>query len=156
MFRVRLSYALPLALVAMLGACGKSASPKATGSSSPPTGTTAPGSLTVTEHEFAISLSAASVAAGALAVTAHNTGTIPHEMVAFRTDLAETALPQVADGSKVDEEGAGITHVDPEAEDVMPGTDKVANLTLTPGRYVFICNLPGHYKSGMHAVLTVT
>jgi uncharacterized cupredoxin-like copper-binding protein len=29
-------------------------------------------------------------------------------------------------------------------------------LNLKKGRYVLICNIPGHYKSGMHADFTVS
>ena len=33
--------------------------------------------------------------------------------------------------------------------------EPVRLVTLAPGHYVVICNLPGHYASGMHADLTV-
>jgi uncharacterized cupredoxin-like copper-binding protein len=29
-------------------------------------------------------------------------------------------------------------------------------VTLAPGRYELVCNLPGHYVSGMYGELTVT
>ena len=32
---------------------------------------------------------------------------------------------------------------------------EVASFTLTPGRYVLICNLRDHYELGMFAELTV-
>jgi uncharacterized cupredoxin-like copper-binding protein len=86
----------------------------------------------------------------------HNAGTVAHEVVAFRTDLDEAALPLNAEGTGIDEKGAGITHIDPEAEDVQPGKAKTITLDLTAGRYVFLCNVPTHYTAGMHTVLTVT
>jgi uncharacterized cupredoxin-like copper-binding protein len=27
---------------------------------------------------------------------------------------------------------------------------------LTPGKYLFVCSIPGHFKSGMFMVVTVT
>ena len=29
-------------------------------------------------------------------------------------------------------------------------------LSLPPGQYALICNIPGHYMAGMHAALTVS
>ena len=47
-------------------------------------------------------------------------------------------------------------HLDPEAEGIK--ADSVSNLaiTLTPGHYVLICNLPDHYKAGMRVAIDVT
>jgi uncharacterized cupredoxin-like copper-binding protein len=104
--------------------------------------------------EYAVALDSATIAAGRIRLTAHNAGTIEHEIVAFRTDLAEGDLPLV--NGSVDEEGAGITHIEPEAEDIPVGGSKSITMNLTAGRYVFLCNVPGHYKLGMHSVLTVS
>jgi uncharacterized cupredoxin-like copper-binding protein len=40
-------------------------------------------------------------------------------------------------------------------EGVQPCAPQEVNLTLKPGSYVAICNLPGHYASGMRAAFTV-
>ena len=58
---------------------------------------------------------------------------------------------------EVDEEGLEASGVESpgEIEDVGPGQTKSGTLKLTPGRYVMICNLPGHYKQGMYGTLTV-
>src|SRR5437773_2029422 len=109
--------------------------------------------VTAGERDFAVSLDQTSVAAGAIRLHVNNAGPSQHELVAFKTDLAETALPM--DGDRVNEDGPGVTHIDPEAEDVAGGTSKEITLHLSAGRYVFICNLPAHYQQGMHATLTV-
>ncbi|HVT76278.1 MAG TPA: sulfocyanin-like copper-binding protein, partial [Acidimicrobiales bacterium] len=83
-----------------------------------------------------------------------NHGALTHEFVAFGTKLADDRLP-LKDGD-VDENGAGVTHFDPEAENIRPGTSKTITLHLPVGQYVLICNLPGHYKAGMHTELTVS
>jgi uncharacterized cupredoxin-like copper-binding protein len=74
-----------------------------------------------------------------------------HEMVVLKTELAEDKLPMKADG-RVDE--ASLKKVG-EVEDVKFGKKKTITLKLNPGRYVLICNIPNHYKNGMHATLTV-
>ena len=43
-----------------------------------------------------------------------------------------------------------------EAGDVQPNVSKTFELTLTPGSYLLICNLPGHYAAGMAVSLSVT
>jgi len=112
--------------------------------------------VTVTEREFKVSPSTDNLTAGKVRIKVVNAGTAAHELVAFRTDLDEGALPLTAKGDRIDEEGTGITHLDPEAEDVAPGKSKTITIELAKGRYVFVCNLAGHYQSGMHAVLTVS
>ena len=112
--------------------------------------------LGVSMHEYAIDLSTARVPAGKVLVRVANEGKIAHELVAFRTDLGDAALPLISDGTRINEDGAGITHLDPEAEDVGPSANKSITLRLTRGRYVLVCNLATHYTSGMHAALTVT
>ena len=57
--------------------------------------------------------------------------------------------------SKVDEANPAVTHFSPEAEKIDTGGLKSINLNLPAGKYVFICNVPGHYKLGMHAAFTV-
>jgi uncharacterized cupredoxin-like copper-binding protein len=149
-----------VAILALAG-CGSSSKPSAgpTGGS-PAASISSPAvpasRFSATVKEFGIAVAPAAVHSGHVAVAVHNAGKIPHEFVVFRTALAPTALPQLADGSKIDEKGKGITHLDPEAEDIQPGTTKSITVVLTPGRYVVVCNLPGHYKAGMHAVLTVS
>ncbi len=39
---------------------------------------------------------------------------------------------------------------------IAPGASSGVTLTLAPGRYELVCNLPGHYAAGMYAQVTVT
>ena len=112
--------------------------------------------FTVTERDFSVKPSSTSVKAGKLTITVKNRSKQEHELVVFRTDLAEDGLPLNADRDRVDEEGKGITHLDPEAEGVAPGKSKTITIDLPAGRYVFICNLAGHYGQGMHAVVNAS
>jgi len=76
-----------------------------------------------------------------------------HEFVIVRSDLPSDALPIGPDGLSVDEEEltpiGELPQVDTEETDPL-------SVNLAPGRYVFFCNLEGHYLGGMHAVLEVT
>jgi uncharacterized cupredoxin-like copper-binding protein len=107
----------------------------------------------VTEKDFSVELDTDSTAAGATSFNVNNEGPSTHEFVVFATDLAPDALP-VGDDGNVDEEGAGVTHID-EIEDIGSGCQASLTVDLDAGNYVLICNLPGHYAAGMHAPLTV-
>ena len=85
-----------------------------------------------------------------------NKGSIPHELLVFRTDLAGNALPVKADGS-VDEESPLLHKVADSGNQTSPGRSESvpATKTLAPGHYVAACNLPGHYQRGMWLDVTV-
>jgi uncharacterized cupredoxin-like copper-binding protein len=95
--------------------------------------------------------------AGDITFHVHNDATdLKHEFVIFKTDLPEDQLPLTPEGA-VDEEGAGVTHID----EVEVEAGKSADLTvkLDPGNYVIVCNINDnnqqHYMHGMHTVFTV-
>jgi uncharacterized cupredoxin-like copper-binding protein len=55
--------------------------------------------------------------------------------------------------NRINEDTAG-TNVG-ETGDMDAGATKTLTIDLAPGHYVFLCNLPGHYQSGMHVDVTV-
>lgn len=72
-----------------------------------------------------------------------------HELVVFRTDLPDDALPAG--------KGQGMEHTLKtigEVEDIAPG--KRMSFKLPPGHDALICNKPGHYEAGMHTAFVVT
>ena len=91
------------------------------------------------------------LAAGDVVLEVHNEGVAPHYLSIIRTDLAADALP-MADG-QVDEEATG--EMIGEIQEFPGGQIRVASFHLEPGRYVFVCNIPGHYQQGMVAEMTV-
>jgi uncharacterized cupredoxin-like copper-binding protein len=103
--------------------------------------------------EFKIALGAASAPPGPVTFQLTNGGTIVHEFVIFKTDLASDKLPMLADGSAVDEEGGGLTVVD-EVEDIAVAATPSLAVDLPAGRYLLLCNVAAHYKSGMVAEFT--
>jgi uncharacterized cupredoxin-like copper-binding protein len=40
--------------------------------------------------------------------------------------------------------------------DMQPNATKTLDVTLAPGAYLLLCNLPGHYAAGMVTPFTVT
>jgi uncharacterized cupredoxin-like copper-binding protein len=110
--------------------------------------------VSVTEKDFSIAVDPSSAAEGSVNFSIDNQGPSTHEFVVFKTDLEPDALPTDNDGN-VDEEGEGVEHID-EQEDIASGSTALLDVTLEPGSYVLICNLPGHYKAGMHVGFTVS
>ena len=55
----------------------------------------------------------------------------------------------------VPEDSEGITNKG-EAEDIGSGSTAKLALTLEPGNYVLVCNIKGHYQSGMQTAFTVS
>jgi uncharacterized cupredoxin-like copper-binding protein len=109
--------------------------------------------IDVTLKDFQITPSEQTVGAGDVVIRVHNDAPVTHEFVVVRTDLPAEELPIGRDGLSVNEEWLdGIDELDsvPEAQ------TQELQLDLPPGRYVFFCNLEGHYLGGMHAVLEVT
>jgi uncharacterized cupredoxin-like copper-binding protein len=112
------------------------------------------GGVGATEADYSITLDEDTAPAGDVTFDIQNDAAQVHEFVVFKTDLAPDALPKDDTGA-VDEEGEGVTHID-EVEDIEGGSSESLTVKLDAGKYVLICNLPGHYQQGMHAGFTVT
>ena len=127
-----------VAALTLLGGCSPAPAP---------TGTI----IDVTEKDFAIE-APATVPSGDVTFSVTNHGPATHEFVVVRTDLSPDQLPIGADGLSADEEA--LTDVG-EINQVNYGSTQTLHLSLPPGRYVFFCNLEGHYLGGMHTGLVV-
>ena len=107
----------------------------------------------VTLGDFHIDNATPAVTAGDVVMQVHNEAPATHEFVVVRTNLPADGLPLGPDGLSVNEDwldGVG------ELNEVPAGTVGTLPLHLAPGRYVFFCNLDGHYLGGMHGVLEVS
>ena len=116
-----------------------------------------PTKIDVALTTYKITMSKTSANSGDIVFHVHNDATdLTHEFVIFKTDLPEDQLPLTAEGA-VDEEGAGVTHID-EVE-VKPGEASDLAVNLAQGNYVMICNINDnneqHYMHGMHQAFTV-
>ncbi len=109
------------------------------------------GAVNATLTEMKITLDRASVPAGPVTFNVKNNGTVEHELVVLRTDVAEDKIPADAEEpGRVDETGSLG-----ETGEVPVGTSKSFTVTLPAGRYVLMCNEPAHYAAGMHLAFAV-
>ena len=129
---------------ALVAGCGTSSS---NASSSPNT-------VTATEREWKIQADHKTIKAGDITFTVTNKGTINHELLVIRTDLPLGGIPIGADG-KFNEDDPKATNVG-ESGEYEVGLTKTFKVKLAPGKYQLVCNIPNHYKNGMHIAFTVT
>jgi uncharacterized cupredoxin-like copper-binding protein len=106
----------------------------------------------VRESDFAIR-AARRVSAGDVVLRVRNRGPDEHELIVLRA--SRPRLPFRSDGFTVDEEALQRSEAGA-LEPGEPGTVRALRLRLTPGRYVLLCNMAGHYLGGMRADLVVT
>ena len=139
-------------LAALASACGGGSGYSASSGAVQGASSSGTQRMDVTEKDFGIALDKPSADRGDIAFHVTNEGPSTHEFVVFKTDAAPGALP--VDDNKVDEEAPEVTHID-EIEDIGAGESKDLSVSLDPGNYVLICNLPAHYGLGMHAALHV-
>jgi uncharacterized cupredoxin-like copper-binding protein len=109
--------------------------------------------MTITLLEYQIISERMDVPAGEVVFDVVNTGEEVHEFVLIRSDMDIAALPPSKVKDEVDE--AAIGEFIDGVEEVQPATGAEKRLTLTPGRYILLCNLTGHYKGGMVSTLQV-
>lgn len=99
-------------------------------------------------QEFSLVPSVPSVAAGKVTFTVTNSGQVLHEMVVVPAPGGSQSLKQ-PDGTASEDGTLG------EAPDVEVGKTTTFTVTMKPGKYSLLCNLPGHFANGMYADFTV-
>lgn len=104
--------------------------------------------------EWAVAVNVSEAKAGDVTFTIKNEGSIPHEFLIVKTDIAPGKIPLGPD-NRFDEEGKGV-FVPGEISEWNPGTTGTVTLKLEPGNYQLLCNIAGHYANGMHTQLTVS
>ena len=109
--------------------------------------------LAVSLVEFDVLPESGSVVAGQFDFLVTNDGVALHNLRVIRTDLAADDLP--LSGPGVDEAAAELELVAGSADISSGGTESLS-VELAPGSYVLICNVPGHYLSGMQVGFEVT
>jgi len=163
--RPALVLALALGLVAV--ACGdgdgygSSPSPTAPAAAVSPTLEPTPedeaAALDVSLVEFSVTVVPDAVPAGPARFTVTNDGDVAHQFLVIATDLAPAALPLTASGFAVDLEQLDVVATAESAdgdETMVKEESVVVETDLVAGSYVLICNVPGHYESGMVATLS--
>jgi uncharacterized cupredoxin-like copper-binding protein len=109
------------------------------------------GSQVVAEMaDYRITVNVPSAKAGSIKIGVRNLGTMEHSFEVIKTDLAPDKLPTDPASAKAKEDGkvGGIASIP-------AGKSASVTLDLSPGKYVFICNIAGHYQLGMRTGFTV-
>jgi uncharacterized cupredoxin-like copper-binding protein len=105
----------------------------------------------VTERDFHVQVPA-TLSSGTVTLRVHNQGPDQHELIIVPGTIA--SLPLRADGLTVDEETVEAS--EPGAlTPGEPGSTRDLTVDLRPGRYVFFCNMEGHFMAGMHTEVVV-
>ncbi|TAK79515.1 MAG: hypothetical protein EPO16_01915 [Dehalococcoidia bacterium] len=104
--------------------------------------------MTIKEFTFEIP---ATVKGGEVTFAAKNGGAAPHELAIIKTDAADVKKLPVKDGL-LDE---SVNKPLGRTPQIAAGASANLKVTLTPGKYAVICNVPGHYSLGMAVPITV-
>ena len=108
------------------------------------------GQIRADQKEYSIVLTSATVRPGQVTFISRNIGSIAHDLIVIKTDLAADKL--AVDGptqkAKTDGRVDGV-------EEIPPGQTRNLRIDLPAGHYVVICNVPTHYQLGMRTDLTV-
>lgn len=98
--------------------------------------------------------------AGTVSFLAVNDGELDHELLVLPLADGESAgsRPIVGDLTIAETDVVGEASAACGAgagQGIVPGTSGWVTLTLAPGRYELVCNVPGHYAAGMYTELTI-
>ena len=97
-----------------------------------------------------ITVNVPSVKAGKVKIGVRNLGTMEHSFEVIKTDLAPDKLAVDGASAKANEDGKVG-----EIKSIAAGKSAAVTIDLVPGKYVFICNIAGHYQLGMRTGFTV-
>jgi len=132
-----------LAVLVLAGCSSGSGKPSASVTAAP-----------IVERDFKISASQYQLHAGQVDLSVKNDGPDAHELIVVRE--TDSGLPLRKDGLTVDEDTIEKEKLElGSLEPGQPGGVRHMRVTLTPGRYLLLCNMAGHYLGGMHTELVV-
>ena len=141
------------ASVLLLAACGTAGGTGSTTINATSAPSVNPNARTVnaTLTDSKILLDQSTVPSGKITFLVSNAGTMTHEVVVLKTDVAADKIaPNPEEPGKMSEDGS-----QGESGDLDPTQKATFTLDLVPGNYVLICNQPAHYLLGMHIAFTV-
>lgn len=105
--------------------------------------------VNVTVKEFSLKPAKKLVAPGKVTFAVRNVGKVDHELVVLRTNRPAKRLFLESHGDVY--EVGRIGKISP----IDASSTKSLTLTLIPGHYALICNLPGHYRAGQYSDFAV-
>ncbi len=118
--------------------------------SAAPADTTEVPGLYLDLSDFKIVTDHPTVAAGRVVFGIRNHAAMGHEVKVLKSDIDADKLP--IDGASAKASEAGKVG---ELLNIGAGASRKLVLDLTPGRYVIVCNIAGHYQLGMRVALEV-
>lgn len=133
--------ALALAVAAAVGAL-------VAGPAAPADNATSASVVSVALSEWKLEPGQVTVRGGRVSFVVRNDGTMAHEFLVLRS-MRHHHLLQVKGGKAVE---AGRLGRIPQ---IAVGESKRLTLKVTPGKYVLLCNMLGHYQAGQYASLRV-
>jgi uncharacterized cupredoxin-like copper-binding protein len=101
-----------------------------------------------------------SVAHGTVSFVAANLGSINHELVILPLPADQIVGTRALGADSTIDESTSIGEASNTCgagtgEGIAPASSSWTTVTLAPGRYELVCNIPGHYAAGMYTQLTV-
>jgi uncharacterized cupredoxin-like copper-binding protein len=109
------------------------------------------GSQVVAElTDYKITVNVPSVKAGKIKIGVRNLATMQHSFEVLKTDVPQDKIPVDLASAKAKEDGKVG-----EIASIPAGKSAAVTIDLTPGKYVLMCNVAGHYQLGMHIGFTV-
>jgi uncharacterized cupredoxin-like copper-binding protein len=107
---------------------------------------------------------ASAAPAGDVTFNVKNTGTVDHELIVLKTDVAFDGVPVVDGGDPPAAVATGANKVDEATKagetgdpNLKPGETRAFTIKgLAAGKYVLVCNLAKHYGLGMRIGFTVS
>ncbi|SFE81637.1 sulfocyanin-like copper-binding protein [Streptomyces mirabilis] len=101
------------------------------------------------------------VPAGVVSLRVFNAGALTHEVVVLPLPAGQAPGERpIGSNGRINEAGslgeASRSCGAGAGKGVTPGAMAWTTVTLQPGRYELVCNLPGHYAAGMYSELDVT
>jgi len=101
-----------------------------------------------------ISIDSPTVKAGKITFNVENdSNSMVHEMLVVRVAGFEDSLPYDEKAERILEDRVADFG---EVSELEPHQSGVLTVNLKPGKYMLICNIPGHYKAKMYTELLVT
>ncbi len=128
-----------MALALVLAAC-----------SNPDEGAPAGSQVVAELSDYKITVNVPSVKAGKIKIGVRNLAAMEHSFQVLKTDLIPDKLPVDGASAKAKEDGKVG-----DIPSIPAGKSASVTVDLVPGKYVFICNVAGHYQLGMHTGFTV-
>jgi uncharacterized cupredoxin-like copper-binding protein len=130
----------------LINACGSDANDADADRDSDPSSVETSNDITGSVLEWEVNVDAEAAEAGTVDFTITNDGTIGHEFLIVKTDIPPGEIP--VEGDHFPEDASGIEVID-EIGEFKKGTTEQLTVTLEPGSYQLVCNLPDHYGNGM-------